>query len=55
MSSRKIRSDSTTAKVLANDAAQRKLEPPQKLTQAEILIAGLRLIKSELLSWLNCT
>ena len=35
MSSRKIRSDSTTAKVLANDAAQRKLEPPQKLTKAE--------------------
>ena len=35
MSSRKIRSDSTTAKVLANNAAQRKLEPPQKLTKAE--------------------
>ena len=35
MSSHKIRSDSTTAKVLANNAAQRKLEPPQKLTKAE--------------------
>lgn len=35
MSSRKLRSDSTTAKVLANNAAQRKLEPPQKLTKQE--------------------
>ena len=36
MGARKIRSDSTEAKVLANKAAQTKLEPPQKLTKAEM-------------------
>lgn len=36
MSGRKVRSDSTTAKVLANKAAQTSLKPPQKLTKAEL-------------------
>ncbi|MFZ7282470.1 hypothetical protein ACLSZW_02105 [Avibacterium avium] len=36
MSGRKLRSDSTTAKVLATKAAQTKLSPPQKLTKLEM-------------------
>ena len=35
MSSRKIRSDSSTAKAMAAKAAQQTLEPPEKLTKAE--------------------
>jgi terminase small subunit len=36
MGGRKIRSDSTAAKILAAKAAQTKLPPPQKLTKAEM-------------------
>ena len=36
MSSRKIRSDSTTAKVLATKAAQQTISPPEKLSKAEM-------------------
>ena len=35
MGSRKIRSDSSTAKAIAAKAAQQTLEPPEKLTKAE--------------------
>lgn len=35
MSSRKIRSDSSTAKAMAAKAAQQTLEPPEELTEAE--------------------
>ncbi len=36
MSSRKLRSDSTTAKVLATKAAQQTISPPKKLTKAQM-------------------
>ena len=36
MGSRKIRSDSSTAKEMAAKAAQQTLEPPEKLTKAEM-------------------
>lgn len=36
MSGRKLRSDSTTAKILANKAIQTPVSPPQPLTKAEI-------------------
>ena len=36
MSSRKIRSDSSTVKAMAAKAAQQTLEPPEKLTKAEM-------------------
>lgn len=36
MSKRKLRADSSTAKMLASQAAQKTLEPPQKLTKIEM-------------------
>lgn len=36
MSKRKLRADSSTAKMLASQSAQKTLEPPQKLTKIEM-------------------